>query len=57
MYKIISAVMVVVGVGLFVFGLSDYVPAGSGQFAGWSDSCRYVMTFGAMLTAGGRLLS
>jgi hypothetical protein len=57
MNKIISTVMIVVGVGLVVFAFSDYVPAGSGEFAGWSESCRYVMTAGAMLATGGRLLS
>ena len=45
--------MIVVGVGLLVLGFSDYVPAGSGEFAGWSESCRYVMTVGAMLAVGG----
>ena len=57
MPKIIPAVMIVVGVRLLVFGLSDYTPAGSGPFAGWPESCRYVMTVGAMLATGGRLLS
>jgi hypothetical protein len=45
--------MVVVGVGLVVLGFSDYVPAGAGEFAGWSESCRYVMTAGAMLAVAG----
>jgi len=53
MKKAISFAMVVVGVGLAVMGLSDYVPAGSGEFAGWSDSCRYCMTIGSMLAVGG----
>jgi hypothetical protein len=49
----ISSVMIVVGVGLLVLGFSDYVPAGSGEPAGWSESCRYAMTVGAMLAIGG----
>ncbi len=53
MKKAISSSMIVVGVGLVVLGFSDYVPAGSGEFAGWSESCRYVMTVGAMLAVGG----
>jgi|CXWL01.1.fsa_nt_gi hypothetical protein len=53
MKKGISLGMVVVGAGLLALGFSDYVPAGAGEFAGWSESCRYVMTAGAMLTAGG----
>jgi hypothetical protein len=48
--------MMIVGIGLVVFAFSDYAPAGSDQFAGWSDACRYVMTAGAMLATGGRLL-
>jgi hypothetical protein len=57
MQKSISAVMIIVGVGLLVFAFSDYSPAGSGEFAGWSNSCRYMMTIGAMLATSGRLLS
>lgn len=53
MKKTISSVMVVVGVGLVVFGFSAYVPTAAGDFAGWSESCRYVMTAGAMLAVGG----
>lgn len=53
MKKTISYVMIVVGVGLLVFGFSAYVPAGSEEFAGWSESCRYVMAAGAMLAVGG----
>jgi hypothetical protein len=45
--------MVVIGVGLAVIGFSDYVPAGAGADAGWSDSCRNCMTIGAMLAVGG----
>lgn len=55
MKKILSSVTVVLGVGLFVIGASDYVPAGSDELAGWSESCRYVMTVGAMLATGGWL--
>jgi hypothetical protein len=51
--KIISFSMIVVGVGMMVLGFSDYVPAGTAEFAGWSESCRYVMTAGAMLAVGG----
>ena len=47
----VSFAMIVVGVGLVVLGFSDYVPAGTGDYAGWSESCRYVMTVGAMLAA------
>ena len=57
MQRHLPAVMMVIGVGLMMFGFSDYVPGGSGDFAGWSESCRYVMTAGAMLATGGRLLS
>ena len=57
MNKILSAGMMVLGVGMMVFAFSDYVPGGSGDLAGWSESCRYVMTAGAMLVTGGRLLS
>ena len=53
MKKTISSVMIVVGVGLLVLGFSDYTPAGTEQFAGWSESCRYAMTAGAMLAVGG----
>jgi hypothetical protein len=53
MKKVISSAMVVVGVGMVMMGFSDYVPAGAGNYAGWSDSCRYVMTAGAMLAVGG----
>jgi hypothetical protein len=49
----ISFAMVVIGVGLAVIGFSDYVPAGAGADAGWSDSCRNCMTIGAMLAVGG----
>jgi hypothetical protein len=55
--NLISAAMIVVGVGLAVFAFSDYAPAASGEFAGWSNSCRYMMTVGAMLATGGKLLS
>jgi hypothetical protein len=57
MQKTVSAGMIIVGVGLVVFAFSDYSPAGAGQFAGWSNSCRYMMTLGAMLATSGRLLS
>ena len=53
MRKALSSVMIVVGVGLLVLGFSAYSPAGSGQLAGWSDSCR--ITIGAMLAVGGWL--
>jgi hypothetical protein len=56
MIKNIAAVMTVLGVGLMVFAISDYVPAGTGDVAGWSESCRYVMTAGAMLATSGRLM-
>jgi len=55
MNRAISAVMIILGVGAMVFALSDYTPAG--EYAGWSLSCRWVMTAGAMLATGGRLLS
>jgi hypothetical protein len=48
--KAISFGMVVLGVGLLVFGASDYMP--NGEY-GWSDDCRVVMTAGAMLMIGG----
>jgi hypothetical protein len=55
--KTVSAVMMIVGIGLLVFAFSDYTPAAaSGEFAGWPDSCRYAMTVGAMLAVAGRLL-
>jgi hypothetical protein len=53
MRKGISFAMVVIGVGLLVLGTSAYVPAGSGESAGWSTSCQYAMTIGAMLAVGG----
>ena len=53
MKQTVSSVMVVVGVGLRVLEVSDYVPAGAGEVAGWPESCRYVMTAGAMLAVGG----
>jgi hypothetical protein len=53
MKKGISFAMVVIGVGLLMLGVSDYVPAGSADPAGWSESCRYAMTVGAMLAVGG----
>ena len=52
----ISFAMVVAGVGLAVLGFADYVPAGSGNFAGWSESCRNCMIVGAMLAVGGSRL-
>lgn len=55
MNKAISATMIVVGVGAMVFGFSHYTPAG--DYAGWPASCGYIMTAGAMLATGGRLLS
>jgi len=57
MKKNVAALMTVVGVGLMVFAASDYVPGGSGDFSGWSESCRYVMTVGAMLATTGRLMA
>jgi hypothetical protein len=56
MQKTLPAVMLAIGVGLMMFGFSDYVPGGS-EVGGWSESCRYVMTAGAMLATTGRLLS
>ena len=53
MRKRISYAMVVLGVGVFVFGCSSYTPGGTGDFAGWSESCRYTMVLGAMLAVGG----
>jgi hypothetical protein len=53
MKKSISFAMVVLGVGVFVFGCSAYVPAGAGDFVGWSESCRYTMVIGAMMAVGG----
>ncbi len=55
--KVASVLMMILGIGLAVFAFSDYTPAATGQFAGWSDTCRYAMTFGAMLATGGKLLS
>ena len=57
MKRMIPSAMIVIGVGLAVFAFSDYTPMANGQFAGWSDSCRYAMTIGAMLATGGKLLS
>jgi len=37
MQKTLPAVMLVIGVGLVMFGFSDYVPGGS-EVAGWSES-------------------
>ena len=55
--RLIASAMMVVGVGLLVFAFSDYIPGGAGEFSGWSDSCRYAMTLGAMLATGGKLLA
>ena len=55
--RAVAAITTVLGVGLMVFAGSDYVPSGSGDFAGWSEGCRYVMTVGAMLATSGRLLA
>ena len=57
MRRLLSPVMIVGGIGLAVYAFSDYTPVATGEFAGWLDSCRYVMTLGAMLAAGGKLLS
>ena len=54
--KLISAGMIVAGIELAVYAFSDYAPGSAGDVAGWSDSCRYVMTFGAIAT-GGKFLS
>jgi hypothetical protein len=56
MKRIIPSAMIVIGIGLAVFAFSDYTPASAGSFAGWSDSCRYAMTLGAMPATGARLL-
>ena len=53
MKKTISFAMLVVGVGLLMLGFSNYAPGGAGDFGGWSQSCRYFMTAGAMLAVGG----
>jgi hypothetical protein len=49
----ISFAMTAIGVGLLVLGVSVYVPAGSGEFAGWSPSCQWCMTIGSMLAVAG----
>jgi hypothetical protein len=54
--KTVAAIATVLGVGLMVFAVSNYVP-GAGEFAGWSESCRYIMTVGAMLATSGRLMA
>ena len=54
--KIIAPVMILLGVAMVVFAFSDYTPASGGDFAGWSQSCRYMMTLGAVLVTGGKLL-
>jgi hypothetical protein len=54
--KSVASAMMLLGVGLLVFAFSDYTPATGGEFAGWSDTCRYAMTFGAMIATGGKLL-
>ena len=56
MKKALASGMIVFGVGVLVYAFSDYAPANGGGFAGWPDSCRYVMTLGAMLATGGKLL-
>ncbi len=50
MKRRISFGMMVLGVGLLVLGISDYMP--NGEY-GWTDDCRYFMTAGAMLMVGG----
>ena len=54
--KAIACAMIVLGIGMVVFAFSDYTPASGGEFSGWSQSCRYMMTLGAMLATGGKLL-
>ena len=51
MKNTISIAMAVLGVGALVFGASHYSPE-----YGWSDSCRYFMVAGSMLTTGGWLM-
>ena len=53
MKKAVPSLMVVIGVGLLGLGFTDYVPAGTGDFSGRSESCRYTMAAGAMLAVGG----
>lgn len=54
--KTIASIMMVLGVGMVVLAFSHYTPASGGEFAGWPESCRYLMTVGAMLAVGGKLL-
>lgn len=54
--KITASVMVLLGVAMVVFAFSDYTPVSGGEFSGWSQSCRYMMTLGAVLVTGGKLL-
>ena len=55
--RAVAATTTVIGVGLVVFAVSDYVAGGAGDFGGWSESCRYVMTVGAMFATSGRLIA
>jgi hypothetical protein len=55
--RAVAATMTVIGVGLVVFAVSDYVSGGAGYLGGWSEGCRYVMTVGAMLATSGRLMA
>jgi hypothetical protein len=50
MKKALPLAMIVIGVGAFVLGVSDYSPG-----SGWSDACRHVMAIGSMLATGGWL--
>jgi len=54
--KIAASIMVLLGVGMVALAFSHYTPAGGGELGGWPESCRYMMTVGAMLAAGGKLL-
>lgn len=54
--KGIASAMVILGVGMVALAFSHYTPVNGGDIAGWPVSCRYMMTVGAMLAAGGKLL-
>lgn len=56
MKKIAASAMIVLGVGMVALAFSHYTPVNGGDIAGWPESCRYLMTVGAMLAAAGKLL-
>lgn len=56
MTRKIATVLLVCGIGVFVYGATGYKGRGGidgVRSAGWDDSSKAIMAAGAMLTAGG----